>query len=124
MNKIFPVIFPVIFLALVSCTATEQMFISGTTSQNVTRHAGHQQKSADAEDIYESGLKHEAAGDIVSAMKSFNAAANLGYALAMKKLSKIYDRGNSVVPRNYGAAIQWYHKAKDAGLDFPPPHKY
>jgi TPR repeat protein len=65
---------------------------------------------------YQLGLKQEESGDFANAMKSYLAAADGGYGLAMKKLSDIYGTGNSFVPRDYALSIKWYHKAKQAGV--------
>lgn len=125
MNKIFTAI----FLTLVSGTAVaaDQIPSASTdtdtqnVSENITHHTRHHSKVA--ESTYERGLKQEADGDIAHAMKSFHTAANMGYGPAMKKLTEIYDKGNSIVPRNYETAIKWFHKARDAGINFPPPRK-
>jgi len=68
-------------------------------------------------DLFAQGQKHEGDGNLADALKAYTRAANAGYGPAMKKLGDIYGKGNSAVPRDYAASIQWYNKAKQAGSD-------
>jgi TPR repeat protein len=129
MNKILSVMF--LAISAGSTFAAEQMPTTAKTDTQEVKKEIKKPASSDGKAIaraaapatYERGLKQEAEGDIVSAMKSFHASAKAGFGPAMKKLSQIYDKGNSVVPRNYETAIKWFHKAKQAGVIFPTPIK-
>lgn len=112
------------FLTLSACAGctTDPIPLTGTDTQEISLHTVNQSETAEPA-LYEWGLRQEAAGNIADAMTSFYAAANMGYTPAMKKLTQIYDKGNSVVPRNYASAIKWYHRAREAGTIFPSPLK-
>jgi TPR repeat protein len=38
-------------------------------------------------------------------------------------LGDLYGRGSGEVSRDYGEQLQWYEKAKAAGVDVPTPGK-
>ena len=76
------------------------------------------QPAVDANLAYQRGLEQESSGDIQGAMKSFFSSANAGFGPAMKKLSEIYNEGNSLIPRDYATAIKWHYKAEQAGVAF------
>lgn len=70
---------------------------------------------------YVDGLVEESRGDEKGAHTAFLQAAEGGYAPAQKKLGQIYDRGNSVVRRDYAESLRWYQRARDQGADVPEP---
>lgn len=76
------------------------------------------QPAVDGNLAYQRGLEQESSGDLQGAMKSFFASANAGFGPAMKKLSEIYNEGNSLIPRDYATAIKWHYKAEQAGVAF------
>lgn len=84
-----------------------------------TKKAGASVKPAvDANLTYQRGLEQESSGNITGAMESFFSSANAGFGPAMKKLSEIYNEGNSLIPRDYATAIKWHYKAEQAGVAF------
>jgi TPR repeat protein len=70
---------------------------------------------------YRDGMALERAGKYREAMESYTAAGDAGNGLAQKRLAIIYDRGNSVVTRDYQIAIRWYEKARAQGIELPKP---
>jgi len=70
---------------------------------------------------YQEGLAHEKAGSDRAALKAFLEAGEAGNGLAQKKLSEIYDRGNSAAKRDYETSLLWYDKARAQGVQFPKP---
>ena len=83
-----------------------------------TRRESATRTAIDAPALYQQGLQQEASGDMANAMKSFLASANAGFSPAMRKLSDIYNKGNSFIPRDYASAIKWHHDATEAGEIF------
>jgi hypothetical protein len=78
----------------------------------------------DATARHYAGLKAERAGDDQAAFQAFREAAEAGHAASQLKLGEIYDRGNSVVDRDYAAALGWYQKAREQGMTVPKPHTF
>ena len=74
-----------------------------------------------AERRYREGLAHEKAGSDRAALKAFLEAGEGGHGLAQKKLSEIYDRGNSATKRDYETSVIWYDRARAQGVQFPKP---
>jgi len=74
-----------------------------------------------AERRYREGLAHEKAGSDKAALKAFLEAGEAGYGPAQKKLSEIYDRGNSATKRDYETSVIWYDRARAQGVQFPKP---
>lgn len=70
---------------------------------------------------YQDGLAHEKAGRDRAALKAFLEAGEAGHGKAQKKLSEIYDRGNSAAKRDYETSLLWYDKARAQGVQFPKP---
>lgn len=70
---------------------------------------------------YNEGLALERRGDDKGALQAFLEAAESGYGLAQRKLGEIYDKGNSVVQHDYQAALKWYQKAREQGVEIPKP---
>jgi len=79
------------------------------------------QKRDQAVRRYREGLVHEKAGSDKPALKAFLEAGEAGYGPAQKKLSEIYDRGNSATKRDYETSLLWYDKARAQGVQFPKP---
>ncbi len=77
------------------------------------------QKRDQAARRYREGLAHEKAGSDRAALKAFLEAGEAGHGLAQKKLSEIYDRGNSATKRDYETSLLWYDKARAQGVPFP-----
>jgi TPR repeat protein len=70
---------------------------------------------------YKDGLAHEKAGSDKPALKAFLDAGEAGHGQAQKRLSEIYDRGNSATKRDYETSVIWYDKARAQGVQFPKP---
>jgi TPR repeat protein len=66
------------------------------------------------------GVALERRGDDAGAFIAFLEAAEAGHPPAQRKLGEIYDSGNTVVERDYQAAIRWYEKAREGGEVLPP----
>ena len=78
-------------------------------------------KREQAERRYREGLAHEKAGSDKAALKAFLEAGEAGHGKAQKKLSEIYDRGNSATKRDYETSVIWYDRARAQGVQFPKP---
>ena len=78
-------------------------------------------KREQAERRYREGLAHEKAGSDKAALKAFLEAGEAGHGQAQKKLSEIYDRGNSATKRDYETSVIWYDRARAQGVRFPKP---
>ena len=70
---------------------------------------------------YREGLGLERLGDLQGALGAFLEAGEAGNSMAQVKLGQIYDKGNAVVPRDYQAALKWYQKAREQGVDIDKP---
>ena len=70
---------------------------------------------------YRDGLVLERRGDLRGALAAFLEAGEGGNGMAQRKLGQIYDKGNAVVPRDYQAALKWYQKAREQGVDIEKP---
>lgn len=70
---------------------------------------------------YREGLTLERRGDLQGAFAAFLEAGEAGNGLAQRKLGQIYDKGNTVVPRDYQTALKWYQKAREQGVDIDKP---
>ena len=70
---------------------------------------------------YREGLNLEHQGDDKGALAAFLEAGEAGYGLAQRKLGQIYDKGNSVVSHDYQAALKWYQKAREQGVEIDKP---
>ena len=70
---------------------------------------------------YREGLALERRADDKAALQAFLDAAESGYGPAQRKLGQIYDKGNSAVERDYAAALKWYQRARDQGMEIPKP---
>jgi pilus assembly protein FimV len=70
---------------------------------------------------YREGLALERNGDDKAALQAFLEAGESGYGPAQRKLGQIYDRGNSAVARDYSAALKWYQRAREQGMEIPKP---
>jgi FimV-like protein len=70
---------------------------------------------------YREGLAFERNGDDKSALQAFLDAGESGYGPAQRKLGQVYDKGNSAVQRDYAAALMWYQRAREQGMEIPKP---
>jgi FimV-like protein len=70
---------------------------------------------------YREGLALERKGDDQGALKAFLEAGEAGYGLAQRKLGQIYDKGNTVVQRDYQTSLRWYQKAREQGVEIEKP---
>lgn len=70
---------------------------------------------------YREGLGMERRGDHQGALKAFLEAGEAGNGLAQRKLGQIYDKGNTVVQRDYQVALKWYQKAREQGVEIDKP---
>lgn len=70
---------------------------------------------------YREGLGMERRGDLQGALGAFLEAGEAGNSMAQLKLGQIYDTGNAVVPRDYQAALKWYQKAREQGVNIGKP---
>ena len=75
----------------------------------------------DAVRRYREGLGLERKGDHQGALNAFLEAGEAGYGLAQRKLGQIYDKGNTVVQRDYQTALRWYQKAREQGVEIEKP---
>ena len=74
-----------------------------------------------AEKRYQEGLALEGRGDQQGALSAFLEAGAAGHGLAQRKLGQIYDKGNAATPRDYQAALRWYQKAREQGVEMDKP---
>jgi TPR repeat protein len=79
---------------------------------------------SEALERHRDGLAAERAGDDQRALMAFHEAAEAGHGPALVKLGEIYDRGNSVVERDYVTALSWYQRAREQGVAVPKPHTF
>jgi len=70
---------------------------------------------------YREGVALERRGDDKGALQAFLEAGESGYGPAQFKLGQIYDKGNSAVTRDYAAALKWYQRAREQGMEIPKP---
>ena len=70
---------------------------------------------------YREGLVLERRGDHQGALAAFLEAGDAGNGLAQRKLGQIYDKGNTVVQRDYQMSLKWYEKAREQGVDIDKP---
>jgi FimV-like protein len=70
---------------------------------------------------YRDGLALERKGDEQGALRAFLEAGEAGHGLAQRRLGQIYDKGNSVVQRDYQEALRWYQKAREQGIEIDKP---
>jgi len=70
---------------------------------------------------YREGLALERKGEDQGALKAFLEAGEAGYGPAQRKLGQIYDKGNSVVQRDYQTSIKWYERARAQGIEIDKP---
>ena len=70
---------------------------------------------------YRDGEALELRGDHAGALAAFLEAGEGGYGPAQRKLGQIYDKGNAAAPRDYQAALHWYQKARDQGVELDKP---
>ena len=66
----------------------------------------------------------EQLGDERAALRAFIEAAEAGHGPAQLKLGELYDRGNSVLERDYAISLGWYQKARENGMPVPRPHAF
>ena len=70
---------------------------------------------------YREGLALERRGDEQGALTAFQEAGESGHGLAQRRLGQIYDKGNSVVQRDYQTSLKWYQKAREQGVEIGKP---
>ena len=70
---------------------------------------------------YRDGEALELRGDHAGALAAFLEAGEGGYGPAQRKLGQIYDKGNAAAARDYQAALHWYQKARDQGVELDKP---
>jgi FimV-like protein len=70
---------------------------------------------------YREGLALERKGDHAGALKAFLEAGESGHGLAQRRLGEIYDTGSPAVKHDYQAALKWYQKAREQGVEIPKP---
>ncbi len=70
---------------------------------------------------YREGLALERKGDEQGALKAFLQAGEAGHGLAQRRLGQIYDKGNTVVQRDYQESLRWYQKAREQGVEIDKP---
>jgi FimV-like protein len=74
------------------------------------------------ETAYLAGLAAEKSGDMRGAIKAYIEAARLGHPLADLRLGQLYDRDNTkTLPRDLQESMVHYQKAREFGIDIPPP---
>jgi len=70
---------------------------------------------------YREGLALEREGNHQGALQAFLEAGEGGHGLAQRRLGEIYDKGSPAAPRDYQAALLWYQKAREQGVEIPKP---
>ncbi|MEK6243969.1 MAG: FimV/HubP family polar landmark protein [Pseudomonadota bacterium] len=70
---------------------------------------------------YREGLALEQRGDHQGALTAFLEAGEAGNGMAQRRLGQIYDKGNTVVQRDYQSALKWYQKAREQGVEMDKP---
>jgi FimV-like protein len=70
---------------------------------------------------YREGQALERKGDDAGALKAYLEAGEAGHGLAQRRLGQIYDKGNTVVQRDYQASLKWYQKAREQGVEIDKP---
>lgn len=70
---------------------------------------------------YRDGVALERRGDHQAALAAYLEAGEAGNGLAQRRLGQIYDRGNTVVQRDYQLALKWYQKAREQGIEMDKP---
>jgi FimV-like protein len=70
---------------------------------------------------YRDGLTLERRGDHQGALTAFQEAGEAGDGKAQIKLGQIYDKGNTVVSRDYQTSLKWYQKAREQGFEIDKP---
>ena len=70
---------------------------------------------------YQEGLALQRRGDLQGAHAAFLEAGDAGHGLAQRRLGQIYDKGNTVVQRDYETALKWYQKAREQGVPMEKP---
>jgi pilus assembly protein FimV len=70
---------------------------------------------------YREGVALERRKDEQGAMTAYMEAGEAGNGLAQRRLGQIYDKGNTVVQRDYQEALKWYQKARLQGVNIDKP---
>jgi FimV-like protein len=70
---------------------------------------------------YREGQALERKGDDAGALKAYLEAGEAGHGLAQRRLGQIYDKGNTVVQRDYQTSLKWYQKAREQGVEIDKP---
>ena len=70
---------------------------------------------------YRDGVALERRGDHQGALAAFLEAGEAGNGLAQRRLGQIYDKGNTVVQRDFQASLKWYQKAREQGVEIDKP---
>jgi pilus assembly protein FimV len=70
---------------------------------------------------YRDGLALERRGDHQRALTAYLEAGDAGNGLAQRRLGQIYDKGSTVVQRDYQVALKWYQKAREQGVEIDKP---
>jgi TPR repeat protein len=78
----------------------------------------------EAADRYTQGTLHERRKDLRAAFVAYTEAGEAGNGHAQKKLGDFYSNGNIAVERDYEAALKWYEKAREQGIEIPKPLVY
>ena len=77
--------------------------------------------SEDSARRYREALALERKGDEQGALKALLQAGEAGHGLAQRRLGQIYDKGNTVVQRDYQESLRWYQKAREQGVEIDKP---
>jgi pilus assembly protein FimV len=70
---------------------------------------------------YREGVALERRGELKAALAAYLEAGEAGNGLAQRRLGQIYDKGNTVVQRDYETALKWYQKAREQGVPMEKP---
>ena len=86
--------------------------------------AASELSAAQAEQRFAQAEAFERSHDLRSAFEAYSQAGEAGHPMAQKKLGDFYSAGNVAVTRDYEAALKWYQKAREQGVEIPTPPTY
>jgi TPR repeat protein len=118
MNPLHSVVAP---LVIAAAFAAPRAAIGQEVHASAAQSAHPEVYGPSAASLYAEGLELRSARDDRGAFEAFLAAAKRGHARAQQRLGEIYDKGNSVVQRDYVESIRWYQKARQQGEQIAVP---
>ena len=85
--------------------------------------AAAKKANSDPDALFTQAQSAEKEGRSREAVDLYKRAYSAGNGRAARMLGDIYGKGTGEVGRDYGEQLQWYEKAKAAGVDVPTPGK-